>query len=101
MPHPGDPPDPGTEPVSSALAGGFFTTESPWKACMEFQVPISPVPFLDFSSTATSRLDFQYNENDSFPGHCYQSGFVLHCQKCLIPKHSLDYQWHLFNTVDD
>ena len=23
--------DPGIEPVSSALAGGFFTTELPWK----------------------------------------------------------------------
>ena len=24
--------DPGIEPVSSALAGGFFTTELPWEA---------------------------------------------------------------------
>ena len=45
---------------------------------------------LDFSSTATSWLDFRNNESDSFPGHCYQSGFVLHCQKCLIPKHLLE-----------
>ena len=28
-PPPGDLPDPGIEPVSPALAGGFFTTESP------------------------------------------------------------------------
>ena len=28
---PGDHPDPGTEPISPALAGGFFTTESPGK----------------------------------------------------------------------
>ena len=27
FPPPGDPPDPGIEPVSPALAGGFFTTE--------------------------------------------------------------------------
>ena len=55
-----------------------------------------------FSSTATSWLDIQYNEKDSFPGHCYQFGFVLHCQKCLIPKAFVgNYQWHLFNTVDD
>ena len=27
FPSPGDPPDPGTEPTPSALAGGFFTTE--------------------------------------------------------------------------
>ena len=26
LPSPGDLPDPGTEPVSPALAGGFFTT---------------------------------------------------------------------------
>ena len=28
LPSPGDLPDPGIEPVSLALAGGFFTTES-------------------------------------------------------------------------
>ena len=28
FPSPGDLPDPGIEPTSSALAGGFFTTES-------------------------------------------------------------------------
>ena len=28
---PGDFPEPGTEPVSPALAGGFFTTEPPGK----------------------------------------------------------------------
>ena len=27
FPSPGDPPDPGIEPISPALAGGFFTTE--------------------------------------------------------------------------
>ena len=29
--HPGDLPDPGIEPMSPALAGGFFTTEPPGK----------------------------------------------------------------------
>ena len=29
FPSPGDLPDPGIEPESPALAGGFFTTESP------------------------------------------------------------------------
>ena len=28
FPSPGDLPDPGIDPVSPALAGGFFTTES-------------------------------------------------------------------------
>ena len=31
FPSPGDLPDPGIEPVSPALAGGFFTTETPGK----------------------------------------------------------------------
>ena len=31
FPSPGDFPDPGLEPMSPALAGGFFTTESPGK----------------------------------------------------------------------
>ena len=29
--HPGDVPDPEIEPMSSALAGGYFTTEPPGK----------------------------------------------------------------------
>ena len=33
FPSPGDLPDPGTKPMSLALAGRFFTTESPGKAC--------------------------------------------------------------------
>ena len=32
FPSPGDLPHPGIEPASSALAGGFFTTESPGKS---------------------------------------------------------------------
>ena len=31
FPSPGDPPHPGIEPKSPALAGRFFTPESPWK----------------------------------------------------------------------
>ena len=31
FPSPGDLPDPGIEPVSPALAGGFFTVEPPGK----------------------------------------------------------------------
>ena len=31
FPPPGDLPDPGIEPVSPELAGGFFTTEPPGK----------------------------------------------------------------------
>ena len=35
FPSPGDLPDPGAEPASPALAGGFFTTEPPGKALRE------------------------------------------------------------------
>ena len=30
FPSPGDLPNPGIEPMSPALAGGFFTTDPPW-----------------------------------------------------------------------
>ena len=36
FPPPGDLPDPGIEPVSPALAGGFFTTEPPGKPTKYF-----------------------------------------------------------------
>jgi len=32
FPSPGDLPDPGIDPVSPALAGGFFTTGVTWEA---------------------------------------------------------------------
>ena len=38
FPSPGDLPDPGIEPGSPALAGGFFTTEAPGRA---FPIPVS------------------------------------------------------------
>ena len=38
FPSPGDLPNPGIEPVSPALAGGFFTTEPPGKPAMEITV---------------------------------------------------------------
>ena len=36
-PPPGDLPDPGIEPVSPALAGGFFTTSATWEAHVLYQ----------------------------------------------------------------
>ena len=33
---PGDPPEPGIEPMSPELAGGFFTTEPPGKPCKDY-----------------------------------------------------------------
>ena len=40
FPFPGDPPDPGIEPISSALAGGFFTAKPPRKFKLNFTVSI-------------------------------------------------------------
>ena len=38
-PAPGDLPDPETEPVSPAMAGGFFTSGATWEAvCV--QIPV-------------------------------------------------------------
>ena len=34
FPPPGDLPNPGIEPMSPVLAGGFFTTEPPGKPCI-------------------------------------------------------------------
>ena len=45
-PPPGDLPNPGTEPaslMSSALAGGFFTTSITWEACNGARVQFSSV----------------------------------------------------------
>ena len=38
FPSPGDPPNPGTEPVSLVLAGGFFTVEPPGKPMYQHHV---------------------------------------------------------------
>ena len=41
---PGDVPDPGIEPTSSALASGFFTTESSEKS--QFKIRETRVPYV-------------------------------------------------------
>ena len=46
LPSPGDLPNPGIEPVSLALAGGFFTTEPPGKpGCPMGSVFCSPASY--------------------------------------------------------
>ena len=40
FPSPGDLPHPGIEPESPALAGGFFTTESPGKPLISLRGPL-------------------------------------------------------------
>ena len=47
---PGDLPDPGIEPASPALAGGFFTTESPGQTYLLVSVSLeSPLFFISAS----------------------------------------------------
>ena len=41
FPSPGDLPNPGIEPMSPALAGGFFTTEPPGKPLSKFTTQIN------------------------------------------------------------
>ena len=38
---PGDPPDPGIEPMSPTLAGGFFTTEPPGQSTIKGEMVTS------------------------------------------------------------
>ena len=45
FPPPGDLPEPGLEPASSALEGGFFTTEPPGKPLV--REPKAKLSFLD------------------------------------------------------
>ena len=40
FPPPGELPNPGIEPASPALAGGFFTTEPPGKTFWPFSAPL-------------------------------------------------------------
>ena len=50
FPSPGDLPDPGIEPVSPTLAGGFFTTESPGKTDLLVSISLeSPLLFISAS----------------------------------------------------
>ena len=46
FPPPGDLPDPGIEPVSPALADGFFTAELPVKPKMATTVSLNVFDFL-------------------------------------------------------
>ena len=47
FPTPGDLPDPGNEPMSSALVGKFFTTEPPGKPKMKYMAKNDSI-FLTF-----------------------------------------------------
>ena len=54
---PGDLPDPGIEPTSPALAGGFFTTEPPGKYVIPQLAVIKPS--LDYLTEVISLLALQ------------------------------------------
>ena len=69
----GDLPDPGIEPASPALTGGFFTTEPPGKYPLNFATQVSAWPFI---------LVLAHD----IPGGCpAETGIAspFHSQKCL------------------
>ena len=79
FPSPGDLPDPGNEPTSPALTGGFFTTEPPGDSCsvtqlcptfckpMDYSMPGFPVhhQFLELSQTHINRISDAIQQSHS------------------------------------
>ena len=51
FPSPGDFPDPGVKPISSAFVGGFFTTE-PWEKPLILIVDVVSLSCVQFSTTS-------------------------------------------------
>ena len=51
-PSPGDPPNPGIEPTSPALADGFFTTNATWEALGMTWLPVNCIPLWKRSEKA-------------------------------------------------
>ena len=82
FPPPGDLPDPGIKPTSSALADGFFTTEPPGKPYSVY-VPILTIaifylPFLRFAFCICLILNFSH--------------VFLHFQYLLLSKMKTSFQ---------
>ena len=68
-----DLPRPGTEPVSPALAGKFFTTEPPGKPCVPIVIPIA--------KQVTSSLGSSLS---SLPTLCNTRQFTKYIQYSLV-----------------
>ena len=108
FPSPGDLPDPGTEPASPALAGGFFTTEPPRKPLREMggilndpreertslgAAPASPSPASwlrkELDTVSCSYAAFSHHEPSSFTFlHLFFSKLTL-----LLHRDKNDPQW--------
>ena len=61
FPCPGDPPDPGMEPTTPALADGFFTTESPGKPYVYFITFLNQQKFRENSIFKVIKNNLQWN----------------------------------------
>ena len=66
FPSPGDLLNPGLEPVSPALAGGFFTTAPPWKRSREKIPTLKGVAVrMDHSATSPPCVYMVYGSSQS------------------------------------
>ena len=64
FPSPGDLPNPGTEPVFPALAGGFFTTSVTWEAQMnEYVLYSNKILFTKRSGQENKKTRLRLEEN--------------------------------------
>ena len=81
-PPPGHCPDPGIEPTSPALAGGFLTTEPPRKP-----VPLSPVT--DKGTSGSPALDQSRRSSVVLPEHGVQMSLrgLERTELCRIQTH--------------
>ena len=67
FPSPGDLPDPGTEPTSPTLAGGFFITEPPGSPLSHLYNRLVKVP--DFPGGSDGKASvYNAGDLDSIPG---------------------------------
>ena len=57
-PSPGDPPNPGIEPTSPALAGGFFTTNATWEALGMTCLPLNRISLWKIYNLKKSDLGY-------------------------------------------
>ena len=63
FPSPGDLPDPGIEPMSSALAGGSLTTSATWKAIKD------AINSFHFSPSVWENTGYHYCIKSELPHH--------------------------------
>ena len=81
FPSLGDLPDPGTEPVSPALAGGFFTTEPPGNPVTRWE-KINHVFFYPGVSKHLLYTQFQSKQIDNYHKDPYRESLLIFGGTC-------------------